>query len=66
MEGKGFGNVEKIQTWDEPTLVIRAEFDQIIPCSDRQALDDACPSTDKTFLKIPPLKRERKRGNESA
>lgn len=66
MEGRGFGNVEKVNTWDKATLVIHAEFDHVIPCSDGRALDDACPSGDKTLLKIPPLKHERKRGNESS
>jgi pimeloyl-ACP methyl ester carboxylesterase len=52
-EKKGIGNLEKIRTWDKPALVIHAEFDHIIPFSDGQALYDACPSSDKTLLKIP-------------
>ena len=52
-EEKGIRNLEKIRTWDKPTLVIHAEFDHIIPFSDGRALYDACPSPDKTFLKIP-------------
>jgi pimeloyl-ACP methyl ester carboxylesterase len=52
-EEKGFRNIEKIRTWDKPTLVIHAEFDHIIPFSDGQALYDACPSSDKELLKIP-------------
>jgi pimeloyl-ACP methyl ester carboxylesterase len=52
-EEKGFRNLEKIRTWDKPTLVIHAEFDHIIPFSDGQALYDACPSSDKTLLQIP-------------
>jgi len=52
-EEKGLSNLEKIRTWDKPTLVIHAEFDHIIPFSDGQALYDACPSSDKTLLKIP-------------
>jgi pimeloyl-ACP methyl ester carboxylesterase len=51
-EEKGFRNLEKIRTWNKPTLVIHAEFDHIIPFSDGQALYDACPSSDKTLLKI--------------
>ncbi len=51
-EEKGLRNLEKIRTWDKPTLVIHAEFDHIIPFSDGQALYDACPSSDKTLLKI--------------
>jgi len=52
-EENGFRNLEKIRTWDKPTLVIHAEFDHIIPFSDGQALYDACSSSDKTLLKIP-------------
>ena len=52
-EEKGIRNLEKIRTWDKPTLVIHAEFDHIIPFSDGRALYDACPSPDKTLLKIP-------------
>jgi len=52
-EGKGFRSLEKIKTWDRPALIIHAELDQIIPFSEGQALFEACPSSDKTFLKIP-------------
>jgi fermentation-respiration switch protein FrsA (DUF1100 family) len=52
-EEKGFRNLEKIQTWDKPSLIIHAEFDHIIPFSDGQALHDACPSSEKSLLKIP-------------
>jgi pimeloyl-ACP methyl ester carboxylesterase len=52
-EEKGIRNLEKIRTWDKPTLVIHAEFDHIIPFSDGRALYDVCPSSDKTLLKIP-------------
>ncbi len=49
----GFSNSEKIKKFKKPTLVIHAEFDHIIPFSDGQALYEACPASDKTFLKIP-------------
>ena len=52
-EEKGFGNIDKIRCFDKPTLIIHAEFDHIIPFSDGRALYDACPSADKTLLKIP-------------
>ena len=52
-EEQGVSNLEKIRTWDKPALVIHAEFDHIIPFTDGQALYDACPSSDKTLLKIP-------------
>jgi len=52
-EEMGLGNLDKIQRFDKPTLIIHAEFDHIIPFSDGQALYDASPSSDKTLLKIP-------------
>jgi len=52
-EEKGFRNIDKIKKFDKPTLIIHAEFDHIIPFLDGQALYDACPSADKTLLKIP-------------
>jgi len=52
-EEQGFRNIDKIQPFDKPTLIIHAEKDHIIPFSDGQALYDACNSPDKTFLKIP-------------
>lgn len=52
-EEAGFRNVDKIRTFDRPTLVIHAERDHIIPFSDGQALYDACSAPDKNFLKIP-------------
>jgi fermentation-respiration switch protein FrsA (DUF1100 family) len=52
-EEQGFRNIDKIKTFDRPTLIIHAEKDHIIPFSDGQALYDACKSPDKTFLKIP-------------
>ena len=52
-EHEGFRNVDKIRAFEKPTLIIHAERDHIIPFSDGQALYDACPSADKTFLKIP-------------
>jgi len=52
-EEKGFRNLAKIKTWDKPALIIHAELDQIIPFSEGQALYEACPSSEKTLLKIP-------------
>jgi uncharacterized protein len=51
-EATGFRNIDKIQTFGKPTLIIHAERDHIIPFSDGEALFDACPATDKTILKI--------------
>jgi fermentation-respiration switch protein FrsA (DUF1100 family) len=53
MNGDSVGNISKIRSWDKPLLVIHAEFDHIIPFSDGQALYESCPSSEKTFLKIP-------------
>lgn len=52
-EETGFGNIAKIKKFDKPTLIIHAEFDHIIPFSDGQALYQACPADNRTFLKIP-------------
>ncbi len=49
----GFGNLDKINAYDGPTLIIHAEKDHIISFSDGQALYDTSPAIDKTFLKIP-------------
>ena len=52
-EEAGFRNVDKIRSYRNPTLIIHAENDHIIPFKDGQALYDACSATDKTLLKIP-------------
>lgn len=46
-------NLDKIARVQKPTLVIHAEQDHIIPFPDGEALFDASPAEDKTFLKIP-------------
>ncbi len=52
-EAAGFRNVDKIRQWRKPLLVIHAEFDHIIPFAEGQALYEACPAKEKTFLKVP-------------
>jgi len=52
-EEKGFGNIAKIKEFNKPTLIIHAEYDHIIPFSDGEALYRACPSDNRTLLKIP-------------
>jgi fermentation-respiration switch protein FrsA (DUF1100 family) len=52
-EEKGFGNIDKIRKFIKPSLIIHAEHDHIIPFSDGEALYEACPSDDKSFLPIP-------------
>jgi len=51
-EEKGFRNLDKIKTWNKPTLIIHAELDHIIPFSDGEALYHACPASDKTLLRV--------------
>ncbi len=51
-EARGFGHIEKIKSFEKPTLIIHAEYDHIIPFSDGQALFEASQSPDKHFLKI--------------
>ncbi|MBW2637471.1 MAG: alpha/beta fold hydrolase [Deltaproteobacteria bacterium] len=51
-EEDGFSNIEKIETFPKPTLIIHAEHDHIIPFSDGQALFEASPASDKRFLMI--------------
>jgi alpha-beta hydrolase superfamily lysophospholipase len=51
-EATGFRNIDKIHTFDKPTLIIHAERDHIIPFTDGEALFESCSATDKTLLKI--------------
>lgn len=51
-EEDGCRNLEKIGTYDKPTLVIHAEYDHIIPFSDGQALFDASTASEKKMIKI--------------
>ncbi len=52
-EEQGFRNIDKIAAYGGPTLVIHAEYDQIIPYSDGQALYERSPAAIKKLLKIP-------------
>jgi alpha-beta hydrolase superfamily lysophospholipase len=52
-EDQGFRNLDKIGSFDKPTLIIHAEHDHIISFSEGQRLFEACPSRDKRLLKIP-------------
>ena len=52
-EEKGFGNIDKIRKFINPSLIIHAEYDHIIPFSDGEALFEACASDDKMLLPIP-------------
>jgi alpha-beta hydrolase superfamily lysophospholipase len=52
-EDKGPRNIEKIRLFDKPTLIIHAQYDQIISLREGQALFDACPSPHKKLLMVP-------------
>jgi alpha-beta hydrolase superfamily lysophospholipase len=52
-ETQGFRQLDKIQTFAKPTLIIHAEYDHIIPFADGRALYAASPARDKRRLKIP-------------
>jgi pimeloyl-ACP methyl ester carboxylesterase len=49
----GFGNLEKVEHVEIPTLVIHGEEDHIIPVTDGMALHRRCKSHDKRMLVIP-------------
>jgi uncharacterized protein len=51
-EEAGFRNVDKIRTYPNPTLIIHAEHDHIIPFSDGKALYEAGSAPQKTLVKI--------------
>jgi pimeloyl-ACP methyl ester carboxylesterase len=48
-----FRNVEKIKAYSGPTLIIHAEYDQVVPFADGVALFEASGAADKKLLKIP-------------
>lgn len=52
-ESGGFANVDKIRTFNGPTVIIHAEFDHIIPFSDGKALFNASGADDKILVNIP-------------
>ena len=51
-ETSGFRNIDKIQTFDKPTLIIHAEFDHIISFSNGKTLYDKSSASNKTLLTI--------------
>ena len=52
-EEDGFNNVNKIQSYPGPTLIIHAEHDHIIPFTDAETLYRASNSQFRRFLAIP-------------
>lgn len=49
----GFRQLDKIRTYDGPTLIIHAERDHLIPLSDGKALYNTATSASKEMLTIP-------------
>jgi len=52
-EEQGLRNIDKISAFHKPTLIIHAEYDQLIPFSEGAALFEACRAKEKHFLRIP-------------
>ncbi len=52
-ESEAFRHIEKIGRFEKPTLVIHAEFDNILPLSDGEDLYRASGAPQKRFLMIP-------------
>ena len=52
-EEEGFRNIDKIRSFDKPTLIIHARNDHIISFTEGQALYDECPAKEKHLLFIP-------------
>ncbi len=51
-EADGTRNLDKIRTFEKPTLVIHAEHDHIIPFTDGKALYESSPADQKKLLRI--------------
>jgi pimeloyl-ACP methyl ester carboxylesterase len=52
-ESEAFRHIEKICHFQKPTLIIHAEFDQILPFKDGEDLYEASGAVQKRLLKIP-------------
>ena len=52
-EAEGFQNADKIRSFGQPTLIIHAEYDNLIPFEQGQRLFDASSSRTKRLLMIP-------------
>ena len=52
-ERQGFRQLDKIRAVTQPTLIIHAEDDHLIPLADAQALYAASPARDKQWVTIP-------------
>jgi hypothetical protein len=51
-EKEGFGNIDKIQHFGRPTLVIHGQYDNIIPFTEGKSLFEASPALHKRFLAV--------------
>ncbi|HOF04025.1 MAG TPA: alpha/beta hydrolase [Syntrophales bacterium] len=51
-EEQGFNNIAKIREFTGPTLIIHAQYDQIISFREGEALYAACPAKNKRLLRI--------------
>lgn len=52
-ERDGLGNLDKIRSCRQPTLIIHGDRDRIIDCSEARALYEASPAEQKRLLVIP-------------
>jgi len=52
-EAEGFKNVQKIAQFCKPTLMMHAQYDQIIPVMSAEALQVECAARSKEFLVVP-------------
>jgi pimeloyl-ACP methyl ester carboxylesterase len=52
-ESEAFRHIEKIGRFEKPTLIIHAELDNILPCTDGEDLYKASGAVQKRLLKIP-------------
>jgi len=51
-EDQGFRNLEKVKTYDKPSLFIHSQYDHIIAHSEGNALYEASTAIKKKFLTI--------------
>ncbi|MGE4299782.1 MAG: alpha/beta hydrolase [Desulfovibrionaceae bacterium] len=51
-EADGYGNVEKIATWQRPLLLLHGEDDDLLPVDNARILFDACPAARKTLCVV--------------
>ena len=52
-EEEGFRNIDKIRSFDKPTLIIHARRDEVISLTEGEALYNECPAREKNLLIIP-------------